>query len=135
MIKYVYWGSTTLMALFMLASGTSYFLIESMAENFRQLGFPDYFRIELGIAKVVGAIALLVPLPRWLKEWTYAGFTITFISAMTAHLAAGDPLGDAIPPFVALILLLTSYVTYHRYDRSAPDPVASRNEAGSDASA
>jgi len=66
-------------------------------------------------------VALLVPLPRWMKEWTYAGFTINFVSAGIAHLAVGDPLTAAILPLVALALLLTSYGSYRQYVLS-PDP-------------
>ena len=113
--KYLYWGSTGLVALLALASGTMYFVAEAPADSFARLGFPDYFRIQLGIAKLVGGMALLVPLPRWLKEWTYAGFTIDFGSATIAHLAVGDPLSDVVTPVVALVVLLTSYVSYHRY--------------------
>jgi uncharacterized membrane protein len=120
MKKSLYWGSTVLLALFMLASGTSYFFVESIAENFQRLGFPGYFRIELGIAKILGAVALVLPLPRSVKEWTYAGFAITFVSATTAHLAAGDPVTAAVPPLVAMALLGASYVTYHQYYRAAP---------------
>jgi len=118
--KYAYWGSTGLVASFMLASGILYFVAEGPAATFEQLGFPGYFRIELGVAKILGAIALVAPLPRWMKEWTYAGFTITFVSAATAHLAAGDPISAALPPVFALLVLLASYGTYHRYYRTAP---------------
>jgi len=54
---------------------------------------------------------LVTPVPRRVKEWTYAGFGITFISAAYAHGAAGDPIGTAIPPVVALAILATSYLT------------------------
>jgi len=127
MQKYIYWGSTGLLALMMAASGAAYFLVADAAQTFAQLGFPDYFRVELGVAKILGAIALLVPLPRSMKEWTYAGFTISFISAVIAHLASGDPFGTVMPPVVALLILTASYTTYHRYyrlsttDRSTPD--------------
>lgn len=114
-IKYIYWGSTVLLALMMAASGAMYFIAEEAAQTFADLGFPDYFRVELGIAKLLGAAALLAPLPRWMKEWTYAGFTISFVSAVVAHLASGDPVATAVPPVVALAILATSYVTYHRY--------------------
>lgn len=118
--KYLYWGSTGLVALLALASGALYF-VQPPTETFAHLGFPDYFRIQLGIAKLVGGVALLVPLPRWLKEWTYAGFTIDFGSALIAHLAVGDPLTSAVTPVVALLLLLTSYASYHRYILGAAD--------------
>lgn len=113
--KYLYWGSTGLLALFMLASGVLYFTAESMAANFARLGFPDYFRVQLGVAKVLGAVALVVPLPRSLKEWTYAGFGISFVSAIVAHTAVGDPLTSVVPPLVALFLWGWSYATYHRH--------------------
>lgn len=113
--KYFYWGTTSLVALLALASGTLYFITEAPADTFARLGYPDYFRVQLGVAKLVGGVALLVPLPRWLKEWTYAGFTIDFGSATIAHLAVGDPVSDAVAPVVALVLLWTSHMSYHQY--------------------
>ncbi len=121
MKKYIYWGSTILLALMMAASGTMYFIAEDMAQTFAQLGFPDYFRIELGVAKILGAAALLVPLPRAVKEWTYAGFTISFVSAVIAHLASGDPIATIIPPVVAFLILAASYTTYHQHYRAAQE--------------
>lgn len=119
--KYLYWGTTGLVALLALASGVMYFVAAAPAETFARLGFPDYFRIQLGIAKIVGGVALLVPLPRWLKEWTYAGFTITFGSAIIAHLAGGDPLSAIVAPVVALALLWTSHLSYRRYVLTSED--------------
>ncbi|WP_263786870.1 DoxX family protein [Salinibacter grassmerensis] len=122
MKKYVYWGSTVLFALMMAGSGTMYFVSENMASKFAQLGFPDYFRIELGIAKLLGAVALVTPLPRSVlsrsvKEWTYAGFTISVVSAVIAHTASGDPTSALILPVVAFVLVATSYTMYHQYYR------------------
>jgi uncharacterized membrane protein len=111
---YTYWISTGLLALMMIASGLSYFFVEDIAASFERLGFPDYFRIELGVAKLIGAVALLVPLPRFLKEWTYFGFILSFVSAFIAHATVGDPIGDILPPVVALAILVVSYVTYRK---------------------
>jgi uncharacterized membrane protein len=119
--KYVYWGSTGLVALFMLFSGVMYFVADAPAESFERLGFPDYFRIQLGIAKLVGGVALLVPLPRWMKEWTYAGFTIVFTSALIAHLAAGDPVSTTVAPAAMLLILMASYGSYRQYALPALD--------------
>ena len=113
--KYVYWGSTGLVALFMLFSGVMYFIADAPADAFERLGFPDYFRIQLGIAKLVGGVALLIPLPRWLKEWTYAGFSIDFVSALIAHVAVGDPVSTMVMPIVLLAVLMASYGSYHQY--------------------
>lgn len=122
--KYLYWGSTGLVALLALASGAMYF-INPPTETFAHLGFPDYLRIQLGIAKLVGGVALLAPLPRWLKEWTYAGFTIDFGSAIIAHLTVGDPISSIITPGVALAVLMTSYAAYHQYYLAGADDVPS----------
>jgi len=124
-MKYLYWGSTALLALMMAAVGVMYFAAQAPADTFEHLGFPDFLRVELGIAKLLGAVALVSPLPRAVKEWAYAGFTITFVSAFLAHLTAGDPASALATPVVALVLLVASYVTYHTYYRAeaeAPAP-------------
>ena len=119
--KYVYWGSTALIAALMLLSGTMYFVAEAPAETIERLGFPDYFRVQLGIAKIVGGVALLAPLPRSLKEWTYAGFTIDIGSAVVAHAAVGDPLSSMVAPVIMLAVLMTSYASYHQYYLASMD--------------
>jgi hypothetical protein len=71
------------------------------------LGFPDYFRIELGAGKLLGAIALILPfVPRKVKEFAYAGFTIIFVSAFIAHLASGDTCGDSFSLFGGFLFVL-----------------------------
>jgi len=84
-----------------------------LQQGFHHLGYPDYFRVELTIAKLCGVVFLLLPVPR-IKEWAYAGFAITFISAFIAHTASGDPVGNRIAPVVAMILLTVSYIMYHK---------------------
>ena len=64
--------------------------LPQVAEAFSQLGFPAYFRVELALAKFLGVVVLLAPVPARLKEWTYAGFAITLVSALIAHLSVGD---------------------------------------------
>ncbi len=114
LIKGLYWGATGLLSLMMLFSAFGYFTSEQIVAAFQHLGFPSYFRVELGIAKILGVIAILVPGKILLKEWAYAGFTITFISAFIAHTSSGDPLSVAVAPIIALILLTISYVTIKR---------------------
>ncbi len=64
--------------------------LPQVAEAFRHLGFPDYSRVELSCAKFIGIVVLLAPVPARLKEWAYAGFAFTLVSALIAHLAVGD---------------------------------------------
>lgn len=113
--KYLYWGSTGLIAVFALLSGGMYFIAEAPAETIQRLGYPDYLRVLLGAGKLVGGAILLFPLPRWIKEWAYAGFTIDFSMALISHAVVGDPVSAILRPAIALGLLWTSYVMYHRY--------------------
>jgi hypothetical protein len=64
--------------------------LPQVAAAFEHLGFPDYFRVELSWAKLVGVVLLLAPVPSRLKEWAYAGFAFDLASAVIAHLAVGD---------------------------------------------
>ena len=86
-------GFWTVTALFCLQIGfTAYaqLRLPQVAEAFAHLGFPDYFRLELAWAKLLGVVLLLAPVPSRLKEWAYAGFAITLGSALIAHFAVGD---------------------------------------------
>jgi uncharacterized membrane protein YphA (DoxX/SURF4 family) len=112
--KVIYWVSTTLLGLMMLSSGYMYFTNPEVKMGFVHLGFPDYFRVELGLAKVLGAIILLLPLESRIKEWTYSGFAICFISAVIAHLSSGDAPQQAAGPVIAFVLLGTSYISYQK---------------------
>jgi hypothetical protein len=91
--KRLFVGFWTVTALFCLQIGfTAYaqLSLSQVAEAFAHLGFPDYFRMELAWAKLLGVVLLLAPVPARLKEWAYAGFAITLGSALIAHLSVGD---------------------------------------------
>ncbi len=85
-----------------------------MDKAFAHLGFPDFFRIELAIAKMIGALLLLIPTKGWIKEWVYAGFSFTFVSASLAHFMAGDPGAAWGAPLVFLAVLMLSYIMFKR---------------------
>ncbi len=113
--KIIFWISTVFISLWMLVSAVGYFVIPEMKTNFQHLGFPDYFRVELGIAKILGALAILLPfVPTKLKEFAYFGFIFTFFSAIVAHLSVGDTLLVSLFPLFALIVILISYSYYHK---------------------
>jgi hypothetical protein len=86
-----FWISTAVFALQMGFTAWAQLRLPQVAQTFSHLGFPDYFRVELSWAKFAGLAVLLVPaVPARLKEWAYAGFAITLVSALIAHLAVGD---------------------------------------------
>lgn len=116
-LKITYWTTTILLSLMMLMSVTMYFTSPDVSKGFSHVGFPDYFRIELGIAKAIGVLLLLLPVPNNFKEWGYAGFFITFVSAAIAHAAVGDPASGVMSPVIALVLLAVSYISFHRLQK------------------
>ena len=121
--KIAYWVSTGLLAVPSLFAAFAYLSGSPQAvEGFAHVGYPQQLRIILGIAKPLGALALVVPgLPR-VKEWAYAGFTFAWISAFVAHYLAKDgPV--AFSPLVLLLILIISYLT-RPASRQLQGPVA-----------
>ncbi|HEY0262695.1 MAG TPA: DoxX family protein [Chitinophagales bacterium] len=106
--KITYYATTGLMSFAMAFSTYAYLTKPELKAAFEHLGFPDYFRIELAIAKLFAAIALWLPF-RLAKETAYIGLTISFVSAIIAHIAVGDPF---LPPVIVLAILIVSYITY-----------------------
>ncbi len=85
-----YWIATSLFCLQMSFTAYAQLRLPEVAEAFAHLGFPDYFRVELSWAKLLGVALLLAPVPARLREWVYAGFAINLASAFIAHLSVGD---------------------------------------------
>ena len=108
--KIIYWTTTGIISAMMVFSAYGYFSNPDMKAAFVHLGFPDYFRIELGVLKVLGALALILPMvPNKIKSFAYFGFALTFVSAFIAHTASGDPIAVAAAPIVFLVILGISY--------------------------
>jgi len=116
--KIVYWTTTGIVTIMMLFSAVQYITNPQMGEAFKHLGFSDNFRIELAIAKIIGAAVLIIPaIPARIKEWAYAGFAIVFLSASIAHFASGDTTAMVVTPAFFLIILAVSNVYLHKLKR------------------
>jgi hypothetical protein len=85
-----FWIVTALLCFQLGFTAYAQLQLPQVAEAFRHLGFPAYFRVELAWAKLLGVVLLLAPVPGRLKEWAYAGFAITLASALIAHFSVGD---------------------------------------------
>ena len=85
-----FWIATVLFCLQIGCTAYAQLFLPQVAAAFTHLGFPAYFRVELSWAKFAGMLALLAPFPARVKEWAYAGFAITLISALIAHFSVGD---------------------------------------------
>jgi len=108
-----YWATTVLLA-FVAGSGGIGQLTQQWGtlETVKILGYPEYFLIILGVGKVLGAIAILVPsLPR-LKEWAYAGIFFDLTGAAASHAFAGDYGGIAYHIWSTLGLALLALASW-----------------------
>ena len=113
--KIIFWITTTLIFLLegVMPAVTSQ---SKMAKDgLTHLGYPQYFGVILIVFKVLGALVLIIPtVPKRVKEWAYAGFTIDFICAFFSEAAVDGFGGQAAFPLVALVILIVSYVYYHK---------------------
>lgn len=105
-----YWIVTIIFAAFMLFSGIGG-LIGSEAGDvvMAGLGYPLYLNTILGIAKILGAIAILQTRFRVIKEWAYAGFTFDMVGALLSFLLSGMGIGPALFIIPSLIVMFVSY--------------------------
>lgn len=109
-MKIAYWIFTILLAaLLILSAVPDVLLVPGAVQIFEHLGYPRYLLPFVGIAKLLGAAAILQPWSRRIKEWAYAGITFDLIGALYSHLAVGDGIQFLIPPVLGLALTGGSY--------------------------
>lgn len=121
-MKIAYWIVTGLMAAFMIMSAIPDVLrIPEAVEMFAHLGYPSYLLPFIGVAKILGVLAVLSPWFPRLKEWAYAGLVFDLIGALYSHLAVGDPPSYWVFAVIALTLVLGSYFLYRAaFEKQSP---------------
>ena len=108
--KIIYWVATLWLSLGMLSSGIVQLLkVESEIKFIVDMGYPVYFLTLLGIWKILGVIAILVPKYPLVKEWAYAGFFFTMSGALFSHIAVGASAQEIFPPILLLVLTVVSW--------------------------
>lgn len=116
-IKVAYWIVTVLFSLMMLMDGFAGALRGAGAkEALANLGYPEYMATITGIAKILGAIAILQPVFGTIKEWAYAGFVFTFIGAFASHVFVGSNIGFVVLPLVMLAIVFLSYYFWRKIE-------------------
>ncbi|HTM99403.1 MAG TPA: DoxX family protein [Pedobacter sp.] len=108
--KIIYWIATVWLALGMLSTGIVQLIqLKEEVDMMTHLGYPLYFLTILGLWKIAGVIAILLPKFPLVKEWAYAGFFIAMSGAIISHLVAGDETKEIFGPTLLLILTVTSW--------------------------
>lgn len=108
--KITYWIATVWLSLAMASSGIVQLTqLEEETKMITRLGYPLYFITILGVWKILGVIAVLIPKFPVLKEWAYAGFFFVASGAVISHLAVGDGAKEYFGPVLLLILTVVSW--------------------------
>ena len=108
--KILFWSATTLIALFEGLMPILTFNTDMAKDGIRHLGYPDYFGTALVVFKVLGALALIIPMvPKRFKEWAYAGMFINLIGASVSCAVMGFEKQHVIMPLVVLAFVIASW--------------------------
>ena len=125
--KIIYWIATIWLALGMVSTAAGQLFKwnegQGAVDSITHLGYPVYFLTILGVWKILGAVAVLIPKFPLLKEWAYAGFFFVMSGAIFSHIAVGDPVSELIPALLLLVLTLVSW-----YFRQADRKVVSSDQ-------
>lgn len=116
--KIIYWIATAWLSLGMISTGNVQIIkLKEEVDVMTRLGYPLYFLTIIGIWKLLGVAAVLIPRFALLKEWAYAGFFFVMSGAIFSHFAVGDNGKEFFGPVLLLILTVISW--YFRASRTA----------------
>jgi DoxX-like family len=109
-----YWVFTGLFSAMMLGSAIPDIISSPIAVQgmHNELGYPLYFIPFIGAAKVLGVLAVLLPISPRVKEWAYAGLVFDLIGATFSIIAIGKP--DWMFMLLPIFLAVGSYIFYHK---------------------
>lgn len=108
--RIIYWIATIWLALGMTSTAIVQLIkMKEETDMMVRLGYPFYFLTIIGIWKILGVIAVLVPRFPLLKEWAYAGFFFTMSGAVFSHIAVGDSAKDLFGPILLIVLTVVSW--------------------------
>ncbi len=113
--RIIYWIATAWLSLGMLSTGVVQLLkMKEESELFARLGYPSYLMPIIGVWKILGVLAVLLPGFPILKEWAYAGFFFAMSGALLSHGILHDQPKEFFGPTLLLLLTLVSW--YFRPD-------------------
>ena len=108
--------TTAIFCLVIFMSGVGTLKSQKLIDDLKRMGFPDYFRKQLAISKIIGAMVLpMVFLPKSIIEWAYSGFFTLLFSAIVAHFSVKDSIKSMVLPLLLLILLAVSYYSFKQF--------------------
>ena len=105
-----YWIITGILSFCIFSGGLAQALqVKGVVEGFKPLGYPTYFISIIGVWKMLGIIAILIPGFKLLKEWAYAGIFFTMTGAVISHIASNDIHPQIIAPALFAVFAVLSW--------------------------
>ena len=105
-----YWIITIILSFCIFSGGLAQALqVNGVVRGFKPLGYPTYFISLIGIWKMLGIIAILIPKFKLPKEWAYAGIFFTMTGAVISHIASNDVSVQIIAPIVLAVFTILSW--------------------------
>lgn len=120
-----YWTVTVLFSAFMIFSSIGGLTLHPDAVTMLHdhLGYPLYFIVLISVAKLLGAVAIVLPfVPARVKEWAYFGYFIDLVAGAISFMAVGDPLASWAPMLLLIALLILAYVLHHQRLKAVHPP-------------
>jgi hypothetical protein len=105
-----YWIITGILSFCIFFGGLAQAMqAKEVVQGFQPLGYPTYFISIIGVWKVLGVIAILIPKFPLLKEWAYAGIFFAMTGAVISHIASDDVKVQIIAPFMLAVFTVLSW--------------------------
>lgn len=105
-----YWIITAILSFCIFLGGLAQAIqVKGVVQGFKPLGYPNYFISLIGVWKVLGVIAILIPKFKLLKEWAYAGIFFTMSGAVISHIASSDVSIQIIAPVLLVVFTVLSW--------------------------
>lgn len=108
--KHLYWIITGLLSFCIFTGGLAQALqLQGVVQGFKPLGYPTYFITIIGVWKILGVIAILLPGYPLVKEWAYAGIFFVLTGAVISHIASGDMHVQVVAPVILAVFTVLSW--------------------------
>jgi len=106
-----YWIFTGLLTAMLLFSGIGALLkFDFLVEAMEHVSMPFTIMPILGIAYILGAIAIVLPGFLQLKEWAHVGVFFAMVAAISIHIMIGDNLETSFGSILLMLLNVTSFI-------------------------
>jgi uncharacterized membrane protein YphA (DoxX/SURF4 family) len=105
-----YWIITAILSFCIFSGGLAQAMqVKGVVQGFKPLGYPNYFISLIGVWKVLGVIAILIPKFKLFKEWAYAGIFFVMSGAVISHIASNDVSIKIIAPILLAVFTVLSW--------------------------